>query len=369
MTLESVFEVIFFLVPSVRCLASKRRESYSSTYCCSVSQVSRNMANSYAVVFLLLLAVQLCLEIGRMSSERSVLHFLDRSGEGRVGGETVSNTPPPLQRAEYDDVVVVKKKSLSREDGTAADFSPLLQRFNRFPEFDLPFSLQGCRHVYLDLGTNQGRQLRKLFLGLAPESMWAKKFNEHFGSNMTERRRTVCAIGAEPDRNHKAQLDALEQQLTTLGVRVRIIRNPVWVNNDVLTFNSIYDPNNTHDSSTLSTAGYSVYDHTTKSRTTNVNLTKVELRGFRLSTLLSQLPLSSTVLVKLDIEGAEHRVIADILMDGTICRIDFLGIEFHRHLMKADRHLLSMQPAELHRLLVVSQRCKKTTAAHFDDEG
>ncbi|CUG86599.1 methyltransferase family 21, putative [Bodo saltans] len=338
----------------------------------------------YAILFFLVLTIQLSFELSRSSTEGSILTQFLKLGQKRAA-DSPPPSPPGSKREEGTTTTtaigltktnLISTGSDEKEEtmsvtavDTSADFSPLLQRFNRFPEFNLPFSITRCKFVYLDLGTNQGRQLRKLFLGLAPQSMWAKKFNEYFGSNVTERQRTVCAIGAEPDRNHKPLLDSLEDELTSRGVRVKILRNPVWVNNDVLTFNSIYDPNNTHDSSTLSTGGFSVYDHVAKKRTTNVNLTKVELRGFRLSTLLAQIPSSSTVLAKLDIEGAEHRVIADIVLDGTICRTDFLGIEFHRHLMKADRHLLSMQPAELHRFLAVSQRCKKTIAAHFDDEG
>jgi FkbM family methyltransferase len=246
--------------------------------------------------------------------------------------------------------------------------STSLRRCNRYPEFELPFPLKECKYLFLDLGANQGRQLRKLYLGLAPASQWAEKFDEYFGSNVTRRQHEVCAIAAEPDRNHKPVLDALEGELTALGVRVKIIRNPVWVNNNVLTFNSIYDPNNTHDASTLSASGFTVYDHASKRFTSNVNVTQIQLRGYRLATVLSHIEIDSTVLVKLDIEGAEHRVLADILLSGTICRVSFLGAEVHRHLMREDQHLLSRNPEELQRFLRVSGRCRNTTVAYFDDE-
>jgi hypothetical protein len=66
--------------------------------------------------------------------------------------------------------------------------------------------------------------------------------------------------------------------------------------------------------------------------------------------------------VKFDIEGAEHRVLTDIVLDGTICRIDVLAIVFHLQLCREDQHVLSSRPAGLRRLLAVS-KCKTRVLA------
>lgn len=229
--------------------------------------------------------------------------------------------------------------------------------WNNYPEFQLPFNISQCTHVYLDLGTNRGFQLEKLFLGSKPHSPWAQKFGQYFGPR-SEWVSKVCAIGAEPDRTHTGHLNDLEKRITATGARLKILRNPIWVNNDVMTFHSVWQPEFNNWGSTLSTTGHAHMK----------NVTKYTLRGFRLSSLLAQLRRDAVVVAKLDIEGAEHRVIADIVLDGTICRIDFVGIEIHRTFMTHDIHALSSNTATLNRFLRASGRCRYTRIEEFDDE-
>jgi hypothetical protein len=207
-------------------------------------------------------------------------------------------------------------------------------RYNAFPEFDLPFALNECKHVFLDLGVSDGRQLQTLFLGREPHSMWAKQFNEHFGSDVVERRRTVCVIGTEPDPRHKPFLDVLEATLTLLGVRIKILRNPVWVDNNILTLHFASQANGTAPSAPQM------------------------LRGFCLSTLLSQIAAPSNVLVKFDLGGEEHRVMSDLFVHETICRIAFFEIVLRPRGTLADQKMLRGKLQEIHQLLLMTQWCK-----------
>lgn len=263
----------------------------------------------------------------------------------------------------------VEDDTIHRHYPPSMEFPLDLQHFNQFPEFEIPFNVSACRYLYLDLGTNQGRQLRKLYYGIARRAKWSKLFAMFFHRSPSWRRRHVCAIGAEPDPNHTPALVELQADLIRRNISAHILRNPIWVNNDVLTFHSIYDPNNTHDASTLSSTNYTVYDHVTKERTSDVNVTKMQLRGFRLATLLSQLDPDATVLMKLDIEGAEHRVIADLVLGGTICRVNVFGVESHPHLMADDVHVFS-NPKQLNWYLkeFAGSRCNKTWVRTVDDE-
>ena len=62
-----------------------------------------------------------------------------------------------------------------------------------------------CEHIYLDVGTNIGVQIRKLFephkyLGAPVYTL----FDVSFGAAASGKRCRVCAIGVEPNPRHRA---------------------------------------------------------------------------------------------------------------------------------------------------------------------
>ena len=60
--------------------------------------------------------------------------------------------------------------------------------------------LGGCRHVFLDVGSNIGQQTQLLFNGSSGGgNKLARLFDQYFGPQ-EERRRTVCAVGIEVRR-------------------------------------------------------------------------------------------------------------------------------------------------------------------------
>ena len=61
--------------------------------------------------------------------------------------------------------------------------------------------LDGCYHVYLDLGTNIGIQVRKLYEPkLYPDAKFHEFFEKYFkrGSSLPY----ICTVGFEPNPNH-----------------------------------------------------------------------------------------------------------------------------------------------------------------------
>ena len=70
--------------------------------------------------------------------------------------------------------------------------------------------LDGCRFVYLDVGTNIGVQIRKLF---EPELYPTQNvsihqvFDTYFGSLEQRTKAGVCAVGFEPNPNHTMYLE------------------------------------------------------------------------------------------------------------------------------------------------------------------
>ena len=74
------------------------------------------------------------------------------------------------------------------------------------------FSLaDGCYHVYLDVGSNVGVQVRKLFEPeLYPNATIHKIFDYVLGRGRNENRarnkKVICAVGFEPNPNHTNRL-------------------------------------------------------------------------------------------------------------------------------------------------------------------
>ena len=66
--------------------------------------------------------------------------------------------------------------------------------------------LDGCVHVYLDVGSNIGVQVRKLFEpNLYPDAYILSYFDEWYGKydNVTKKRpEKICAVGFEPNPSH-----------------------------------------------------------------------------------------------------------------------------------------------------------------------
>jgi len=83
-----------------------------------------------------------------------------------------------------------------------------------------------CRHLYLDVGTNIGLQLNRLY---RPEILpdnddgFASAFDAAFGK-APGRNCRVCAIGFEPNPRHAAHLEVLQATHNAAGVGVLVIK-------------------------------------------------------------------------------------------------------------------------------------------------
>ena len=88
--------------------------------------------------------------------------------------------------------------------------------------------LDGCYHVYLDVGSNIGVQVRKLYEPeLYPEADVHAVFNYQFGS-IEERNldnRIICAVGFEPNPHHTKYLKQVESSYNKCGWNVGFSHN------------------------------------------------------------------------------------------------------------------------------------------------
>ena len=69
--------------------------------------------------------------------------------------------------------------------------------------------LDGCFHVYIDVGSNIGIQVRKLYESHLYPKAKVKQIFEHFFGSPDRRNETVCAIGFEPNPNHTQYLQGI----------------------------------------------------------------------------------------------------------------------------------------------------------------
>lgn len=115
------------------------------------------------------------------------------------------------------------------------------------------------------------------------------------------------------------------QKYFTLGDIKDVEFHPeaVWVEDTTLTFHRHHY-----------TVGYSVFDTHPKSLRENGEFS---VPAIDFSTWLkSRVTLEDYVVLKMDIEGAEYKVLRKMFDDGTIDLIDKLYIEFHDHWMKLE---------------------------------
>ena len=106
---------------------------------------------------------------------------------------------------------------------------PLTTRVNASPptwyekEIDAFFQeFPTCKHAYIDVGTNVGVQIRKLFEPhLYPGSGMTSIFRDVFPGSANCR--AVCAIGIEPNPTHRGRLRALQERLRGAGAGVLIL--------------------------------------------------------------------------------------------------------------------------------------------------
>jgi len=83
--------------------------------------------------------------------------------------------------------------------------------------------LDGCRHVFLDMGTNTGVQIRKLYEPhLFPNASVLPIFDKFFGPIGERDLQSICTVGFEPNVMHNEELVKLEERYQDCGWQVYI---------------------------------------------------------------------------------------------------------------------------------------------------
>lgn len=217
-----------------------------------------------------------------------------------------------------------------------------------------------CRHIYLDMGTNKGIQIRKLYEPEKyPNSPILPVYEKYFGSGD---RKDVCSFGFEPNPDHTNELIKLEDDYKRRGQHAVVFKETVVSNyNGQATL--FHDAKKNKKSLDLA-ASIFIFNRN-MSTSENVTVGSIDIAMFLHSFILNRLGQTneSRIVAKVDIEGAEYIVLPHLFNTGrALCGIDFAYVEYHpmmtEFVMELNRNISSAS---------LTRSCK-TEVVELDDE-
>lgn len=195
----------------------------------------------------------------------------------------------------------------------------------------------GCTYVYLDVGSNIGVQIRKLFEPEKyPGAPVLEIYDEVFGKDR-HNRTDICAVGFEPNVHHTAHLKALEDSYTAKGWRVKIFTETA-VSTEDGTAEFFFDAWATPEQHEWGASLIPWQGDMKKPPTEGGGRHKSTVRTLDLSNFVLKYiaepvdthgAVARTVVMKMDIEGAEHLLLPHMIITGALCHIDVLFAEYH----------------------------------------
>lgn len=221
-------------------------------------------------------------------------------------------------------------------------------------------SADGCYDIYIDMGTNIGIQIRKLYepaLFAHSQPLVAPYFDKYFG-DAAQRRKHVCAFGFEPNPKHKGVLRELESAYSRQGWRTRI-HSETGVAAESTWMNFVPVPDEANRDWGARVEGSAPCEAAGAVRIIGV------LDFLRRVILPRRLPdsvgfvvgRSPRIVAKLDIEGGDPLVYRALVRNGLHCYVDFI---YGEHI-SAD--FIKEYNAATH-----FSGCPDSTAMYLDDE-
>ena len=234
--------------------------------------------------------------------------------------------------------------------------------------------VSGCKLLFLDVGSNRGTHIRKLFEPhLYKTAPYLKIFDGMFGSASFRSQPSsvtgLCAIGIEPNPKWDPRFTQIEKAYQTKGWKVKWLREGVSNRSTSITFWG--DPDNKSTD-----FGFSSTHRKSKKKWIPV---PVKTRVF--AELLEKIHLTipeSKKLIKMDVEGSEYEVLEQMLEKQLLCktRVDTLSIEWHlRRLMRG--YKVKFDPETVRKYQRIEQRLREgdscsegepTKVIELDDE-
>lgn len=241
----------------------------------------------------------------------------------------------------------------------------------------LPGIADGCAHVYLDVGSNIGVQVRKLY---EPEKYRGapvlRLFDEYFGSS---RRSQVCTFGFEANPVHFRRLEEIQKCYRSKGYRVSFfVPQAVSTSNmETVEFSVTQNATNS-DGGSFVLDGQSRPDSSKTVRVETIDLwawLEDNIFHRRLPSGYGPGKKKPVVVMKMDVEGEEMKILPRLVMHSALCldKIDFIYYEEHRHraavipsTYKIDG--VAMDFSHAIQLQSLDPNCEPTRIMNLDDE-
>jgi len=203
----------------------------------------------------------------------------------------------------------------------------------------------GCTKVYLDVGSNIGVQVRKLFQPeLYKEAPILPIFDIFFGSSdertLPSAKSGLCAFGFEANPEHAQRLRELEAAYVARGWRVKFFvpRAVTDSEGDNVTFYT-----NAKESD-HNWGGSMTYESRIRGQPASraFNVTSLDLATFLEQEVMTRVlfpgvTTDRAVMMKMDIEGSEFAVLPKLLQRNLLCAgvVDALTVEWHARYHKS----------------------------------
>lgn len=175
----------------------------------------------------------------------------------------------------------------------------------------------GCRHVYVDMGTNIGHQIRKLYEpSLYPGNPTELIFGSRFGAD----RDAVCAFGFEPNPIHTARLQLLQAHLRRRGHPATIFtETAVTLDGGNVTF---YRDPPAHEANEW-TASLKADRISRPGNTIPVTVSSVDISSWIKENVIGRTlgagTLPPATVLKCDIEFMDETILTKMIFDGVFC--------------------------------------------------
>ena len=212
--------------------------------------------------------------------------------------------------------------------------------------------LDGCGYVYIDLGTNIGVQIRKLYEPhLFPSASVLPLFKKIFGNHSSE----VCSVGFEANPLHDSYLKEFESYCLRRNWRVKIFTSTAvsTLNKNLTFYTAPGDEKHNQWGASL--------EWKPETNKGNITVPSIDFgKWFKTTVLNRKMPPEFTrprIMMKNDIEGHDSVVIANFILSGMYCSVDLI---YGEHLDSEFRNAVSV-------LQRYSNSCK-TELINMDDE-